>query len=233
MFEKLPFPLTNLEPVDRALRAMVDRLMRFELVGNFFGTPTNGQIPTYNAAEKRWEPKAPSGGAGVTDHGALTGLADDDHSQYHNNARGDARYSQLGHAHAISDVTGLAASIDAIELGGIGVTIDGSGSAVTTGLKALVVAPFSGVIAGWDLVADQLGSIVIDVWKTNYAGAPPTVANSIAGTEKPTLTAAQKNQDLSLSTWTTTVTAGDVFAFNIDSAATVQKVSLTLRVTKA
>lgn len=28
----------------------------------------------------------------VADHGALTGLADDDHSQYHNNTRGDARY---------------------------------------------------------------------------------------------------------------------------------------------
>ena len=31
-------------------------------------------------------------GGGVTDHGALTGLADDDHTQYHNNTRGDARY---------------------------------------------------------------------------------------------------------------------------------------------
>ena len=35
------------------------------------------------------------GGGGVTDHGALTGLADDDHSQYHNDARGDARYEPL------------------------------------------------------------------------------------------------------------------------------------------
>jgi len=29
---------------------------------------------------------------GVSDHGALTGLADDDHTQYHTDARGDARY---------------------------------------------------------------------------------------------------------------------------------------------
>lgn len=36
---------------------------------------------------------APSGG-GVTDHGALTGLSDDDHPQYHNDSRGDARYVQ-------------------------------------------------------------------------------------------------------------------------------------------
>ncbi|MBP8273784.1 MAG: hypothetical protein KAY59_05100 [Acidobacteria bacterium] len=32
---------------------------------------------------------------GVTDHGALIGLADDDHAQYHNDARGDARYALL------------------------------------------------------------------------------------------------------------------------------------------
>lgn len=31
-------------------------------------------------------------GGGVTDHGALTGLLDDDHLQYHNDTRGDARY---------------------------------------------------------------------------------------------------------------------------------------------
>lgn len=33
-----------------------------------------------------------SGGGGVTDHGGLTGLSDDDHPQYHTDARGDARY---------------------------------------------------------------------------------------------------------------------------------------------
>lgn len=33
--------------------------------------------------------------SGVSDHGALTGLADDDHTQYHNDTRGDARYYQL------------------------------------------------------------------------------------------------------------------------------------------
>lgn len=40
------------------------------------------------------------GGAGVSDHGALSGLGDDDHPQYHNDARGDARYALLGHTHA-------------------------------------------------------------------------------------------------------------------------------------
>ena len=53
------------------------------------------------------------GGGGVTDHGALTGLGDDDHAQYHTDARGDARYSFLAHGHAISDTAGLQAALDA------------------------------------------------------------------------------------------------------------------------
>lgn len=53
-------------------------------------------------------------GGGVSDHGALTGLGDDDHTQYHNDTRGDARYPQLGHSHTLSDVTdsGTAAALD-------------------------------------------------------------------------------------------------------------------------
>jgi hypothetical protein len=33
---------------------------------------------------------------GATDHGLLSGLGDDDHIQYYNQARGDARYAQVG-----------------------------------------------------------------------------------------------------------------------------------------
>lgn len=55
-----------------------------------------------------------SGGGGVTDHGALTGLADDDHAQYHNDARGDARYSVLAHNHSgVYDPAGSAAAAQA------------------------------------------------------------------------------------------------------------------------
>lgn len=55
---------------------------------------------------------AVSGGSGVTDHGALSGLADDDHTQYHNDTRGDARYSALGHTHTASSVTDFSEAVD-------------------------------------------------------------------------------------------------------------------------
>jgi hypothetical protein len=52
-------------------------------------------------------------GGGVTDHGLLTGLLDDDHPQYHNDARGDARYALIAHTHNISSITGLQIALDA------------------------------------------------------------------------------------------------------------------------
>lgn len=113
----------------------------------------------------------------------------------------------------------------------ISLTLDGGGSVITTGVKADVRIPYSGTITGWELVANTSGSIVIDVWKDTYANFPPTVADTIAGTEKPTLSSATKNQDLTLSTWTTTVTAGDYLRFNVDSASTVTRVHLSIQIT--
>lgn len=120
----------------------------------------------------------------------------------------------------------LTSSVDKV----IGITVDGGGAAITTGVKGYIVAGFSGTIVGWDIVANASGSIVVDVWKSG-TGTIPTVANTIAGTEKPTLATQQINSDLALSTWSSTaVTKGDVIGFNVDSATTVSRVTLTLRV---
>lgn len=54
-----------------------------------------GEIPLTEA-----DLKLPGGGGGgVSSHSALTNLNADDHPQYHNNARGDARYALIGHTH--------------------------------------------------------------------------------------------------------------------------------------
>lgn len=112
----------------------------------------------------------------------------------------------------------------------ITIIIDGGGTAITTGQKGYLKIPFDCEIQGWTVAADQSGSIVIDVWKDSYANFPPTVADTITGSEKPTLAYQQKNEDTSLTTWTTSVVMDDVLAFNVDSAATVQRVTLALQV---
>lgn len=106
---------------------------------------------------------------------------------------------------------------------------DFSGAPIGTGIKAYFSMPFAMRITGWELFADAVGSIVIDVWKDTFANFPPTVADSITGSEKPTLSSAQKAQDLTLSTWTTDLNLGDVVALNVSSASVVKQVTLTLR----
>ena len=51
--------------------------------------------PTYpiNQTEVGAYSPGGGGGTGTSNHGLLTGLEDDDHPQYHNDARGDARYA--------------------------------------------------------------------------------------------------------------------------------------------
>jgi carbon monoxide dehydrogenase subunit G len=72
------------------------------------------------------------GGGGVTDHGNLSGLTDDDHSQYHNDARGDARYLPISNPECTGNmVVGGSLSVGEPD-GGIGQLIL-QGDSVTSG----------------------------------------------------------------------------------------------------
>jgi len=113
-----------------------------------------------------------------------------------------------------------------------GITIGTGSSVITTGVKGYVTIPYDCTITGWDILADQSGSCVIDLWKDTYANFSPTVEDTITGSEKPTLSSQQKNRNDSLSTWTTAVSAGDVIAFNVDSASTVTRVNVIIKVSK-
>jgi hypothetical protein len=106
--------------------------------------------------------------------------------------------------------------------------IDGSGSAITTGIKGDIRVPFACTITGAYLLADQTGSIVIDLWKDTYANFPPTVAGTITASAKPTISSATKDDDTTLSGWTTTVSAGDIIRVNVDSCTTIQRCLLVL-----
>lgn len=111
--------------------------------------------------------------------------------------------------------------------------IDGGGSTITTGVKGDLISDFAGTIQSATVLADQSGSIVIDVWKRAYAlDTPPTVSNTITASALPTLASHQSSQDTTLTGWTTSITAGDVIRFNVNSATTVTRVSISLKVLK-
>lgn len=116
-----------------------------------------------------------------------------------------------------------------------GITIDGGGSDITTGVKGFVQLPTTGTIVRATILstdaAATAGSIVIDVWKDTYANYPPTDADSITAAAPPTLSAANKNTDSTLTGWTTSVTALDIVGFNVDSCSGITRVTLIIEVT--
>ena len=130
------------------------------------------------------------------------------------------------------DYSDVKSRIANAELSAIVFIIDGGGSAITTGQKGHLEIPFKCEIQRVTLLADQSGSIVIDIWKDTYVNFPPTDADSITSATPPTISAAQKSQDATLTGWTKTINAGDILAFNVDSCATITRVVLILKIQK-
>lgn len=114
----------------------------------------------------------------------------------------------------------------------IALIIDGGGSAISTGIKADVIVPFACTIVNVTLLADQSGSIVIDIWKDVYGSYPPTVADTITASAKPTITTAVKSQDSTLTGWTTAVAKEATLRFNVDSCTTIERVLVHLQMKK-
>jgi len=98
--------------------------------------------------------------------------------------------------------------------------------------QAWVQIPYDCTITGYELTADQSGDIVIDLWVDDYSAFPPTVADTITASAKPTLSSAQKATDSTLTGWTKTLTAGKYILANVDSASTLEKAVLILNVTR-
>lgn len=118
------------------------------------------------------------------------------------------------------------------ELSAIVFIIDGGGSEITTGLKGHIEIPFKCEIQKVTLLADQSGSVKIDIWKDTYANYPPTDADTITGANEPEIATGVKDQDGTLTDWTTTINAGDILSFNVDSIDTIEKVTVVLLVKK-
>lgn len=114
----------------------------------------------------------------------------------------------------------------------INFVIDGGGAVITTGIKGDLVVDFACTILSWTLLPDQSGSIVVDIWKDTYANFPPVIGDVITASAKPTVTTTTKNQSSTLTGWTTSIAAGDVLRFNVNSVTTVQRVTLSLKVQK-
>ena len=113
------------------------------------------------------------------------------------------------------------------------VNVTGGGYALDDGLHAIVEVPFACTIAGWTVLADQVGTVEFDIRKDSYANYPPLSGDSIVASDPPQLISAQKATSTALTGWTTSIAAGDTLHFVImPTPAFVSIVSLTLNLAR-
>lgn len=116
--------------------------------------------------------------------------------------------------------------------------LDGAGlSLVVNQLSPYFIAPTAATITGVTLLADQSGSITVDIWKCSYAnfnpGTHPVVADSITASDVPAIASTYKYTDASLTGWTTAINANDVLVCNVKVAAVnITRVTVALQVKK-
>jgi hypothetical protein len=121
-----------------------------------------------------------------------------------------------------------------IHKGQLGITIDGAGANITTGVKGYVRVPYNCTITKAEMVANDNGDVTVEIWKDSYAAFPPTSGDSIYGGTAPSITGNIKSTDSLLSGWATSLSEGQYLAFNVPTASTgsLTRVTLTLAVTR-
>jgi hypothetical protein len=112
------------------------------------------------------------------------------------------------------------------------ITFDGGGAEIADAKQVRFLIPYAATITGVYLLADQSGSIVIDIWKDTYANYPPTDADTITASAPPTISSATKATDTTLTGWTTSVAANSIFIANVDSCTTITHCTMILLLRK-
>lgn len=122
-------------------------------------------------------------------------------------------------------------NIEGLKTSTIGAVFDGQGSIVTAGSSTLPISiDFACTIISVRMFSDISTNAVVDVWVDTFTNSPPTVVDTITAADKPTLSAASKVEDLTLTGWTTSIAAGSVLIFKVDSCSAATKLHIQLKI---
>lgn len=179
----------------------------------------------------------PGGGGGVTDHGALTGLGDDDHTQYHNDTRGDIRY----YTKTLSDAAYQPKDSDLTTIAGLTATTDNFlqakasvwASRTPTQVAADLVTPLSSSLQPLDSDLTAIAALspangtfikrVGGVWTAaNIAQSDVTgLANDLADLSAGNAAATFSQQTTTSTSYTDLATVGPTVSITLNSARRV------------
>lgn len=138
---------------------------------------------------------------------------------------GDASMSNTG-ALTVSQLNGTAAAT--IKLRQFGTTFgDTGGSALTSGSIVYFTVGYACTISSWNISVDA-GTATIDVWKIATGTAIPTVSNTITASALPAISSGTSIHSSTLTGWTTSVTANDIFGIQLKTVATAKFVEFDI-----
>lgn len=127
-------------------------------------------------------------------------------------------------------VTGLlpAANIASnVRVRGLGASFQNGGSALVAGATAYFTIPYACTISAWNVSVDA-GTATIDIWKIGTGTAIPTVSNTITASATPAISTGTSVHSTTLTAWTTSVTANDIFGINLKTVATATQANLVV-----
>ncbi len=108
--------------------------------------------------------------------------------------------------------------------------IDGGGAVISTGFSGqLDVSYLPALTIGLvSLLASPSGSCVIDIGVLPFTSYAAAFGGSITASAMPTLSAASRYKDTTLTGWTTIVPAGSVLVYNVVSASSITRLTISL-----
>lgn len=99
---------------------------------------------------------------------------------------------------------------------------------MTPGVRGSVTIDVSGIIDSWKILADQTGTLGVDILKSNYTDFPNFV--SIATTSNyPKILNNNKGFDDTLSGWDTAIRAGDILRFEVINSLNIRRFLISLK----
>ena len=111
----------------------------------------------------------------------------------------------------------------------INYVVDNGSRPMTTGNKGYLTIDVTGIIESWILVADNDGTLEVDLRKCTFADYPNVT--SICGGNTPKIINTNKNTDITLSGWNTTLNAGDIIQFEvINTTVSLSNFAIALKV---
>jgi hypothetical protein len=111
--------------------------------------------------------------------------------------------------------------------------IDGGGSTISTGLRGSLEVPFNCNVVSWTILADQNGTIRMNVFNETYStwGSTLPRTNEISFGVPISITSSASKNNYTLATQAS-IAASNLLSYNVQSVSTITRVTVCLKVIK-